>query len=92
MCLDTTVACCHLETPGAILQCCCVVWGLPEETDCARLVGGVNRQLLSSPATAGQDSNKPLIPTLGNREHFKSLLEQGGFDQLNIRQVDHAFC
>lgn len=73
------------------LQCCYVVWGLPEETDCARLVGGVNQQLLSSPGTSSQERNKPLVPTLGNREHFQSLLEQGGFDQLSIRQVGYLF-
>ncbi|KAL3152771.1 hypothetical protein ABBQ38_012359 [Trebouxia sp. C0009 RCD-2024] len=67
------------------------VWGLPEETDCARLVGGVNQQLLSSPGTSSQERNKPLVPTLGNREHFQSLLEQGGFDQLSIRQFNCVF-
>ena len=68
---------------------CCAVWGLPEETDCARLVGGVNQQLLN-PLSAStpwclRESSKPSIPTLGNREVFTSLLEQGSFVQINLR-------
>lgn len=67
---------------------CCVVWGLPEETDCARLVGGVNQMLLSPDVVSNQQSSKASIPTLGNRQVLTSLLEQGNFDQINIRFVE----
>lgn len=64
------------------------MWGLPEETDCARLVMGANQQLLTPPDKSSQESNKPSIPNLGDRQNFTSLLERGGFDHIDIRQVE----
>ena len=78
--------CLSVSTNG--YSTCCVVWGLPEETDCARLVGGVNQQLLNPTGVSNQPSNKPSVPTLGNRQVFKTLLEQGSFDQIGIRYID----
>ncbi len=67
-------------------------WGLPEQTDCATLVGSVNKQLLASPNT-GEAKQHPAPSMLGDRQHFTSLLEQGGFDQINLRStIRCTFC
>ena len=72
---------------------CCVVWGLPEEADCARLIGGLNQQLLSACKPTAAQSAWCAQPTkqqapLGDRQVFTSLLEQGGFDHMDLRQVE----